>query len=81
MLSEQEKFLSRFVSLPFDEAAHIQAAQIRADLARVGTPIGPYDLLIAAIARAHSVILVTHNTREFERVAGLNLEDWELDNT
>jgi tRNA(fMet)-specific endonuclease VapC len=76
-LAQQEKFLSRFVSLPFDDKAHIQAAQIRTNLARAGTPIGPYDLLIAAIALANDVILVTHNTREFGRVASLRIEDWE----
>jgi tRNA(fMet)-specific endonuclease VapC len=76
-LAEQEKFLSPFVSLPFDDGAQRLAAQIRADLARVGAPIGPYDLLIAAIALANDLILVTHNTREFGRVAGLKLEDWE----
>lgn len=77
-LAEQERFLSRFVSLPFDDAAQRHAAQIRADLARAGTPIGPYDLLIAAIALANDLTLVTHNTREFGRVAGLQIEDWEV---
>ncbi|MBE2267717.1 MAG: type II toxin-antitoxin system VapC family toxin [Anaerolinea sp.] len=79
-LAQQETFLNRFVSLPFDDAAHFHAAQIRADLARLGTPIGPYDLLIAAIALANDLTLVTHNTREFGRVVGLKYEDWETDN-
>jgi tRNA(fMet)-specific endonuclease VapC len=43
----------------------------------MGTPIGPNDLLIAAIAVSRRMILVTHNTREFCRVSGLTLEDWE----
>lgn len=77
-LAEQEKFLDRFVSLPFDDKAHLHAAQIRADLARAGTPIGPYDLLIAAIALANDLILITHNTREFGRIAELKIEDWEV---
>ncbi|MBN1562284.1 MAG: type II toxin-antitoxin system VapC family toxin [Anaerolineae bacterium] len=76
-LAEQEKFLSRFVSLPFDDKAQEYAAQIRADLAHTGTPIGPYDLLIAAIALANDVILVTHNVREFNRVPNLIIDDWE----
>ncbi len=76
-LAEQEKFLKQFVSLPFDDAAHHHAARIRADLFRVGTPIGPYDLLIASIALANGLILVTHNTGEFGRVVGLQIEDWE----
>lgn len=52
------------------------AAEIRAGLARAGTPIGPYDVLIAAQALRHDAVLVTANTREFARVPGLTLEDW-----
>ena len=48
-----------------------------ADLARVGTLIGPNDLLIAASARAHDLSLVTANVGEFSRVVGLRVEDWE----
>lgn len=48
-------------------------------LARQGKPIGPCDLQIAAIARAHGLIVVTHNTREFARVPGLMLEDWQIE--
>lgn len=76
-LEKQEKFLSRFVSLPFDDKAHLYASHIRAELAGAGTPIGPYDLLIASIALANDLILVTHNTKEFRRVSGLQIEDWE----
>ncbi|MGB1289043.1 MAG: type II toxin-antitoxin system tRNA(fMet)-specific endonuclease VapC [Aggregatilineales bacterium] len=76
-LAQQETFLDRFISLPFDDKAQIHAAEIRANLAKMGTPIGPYDLLIAAIARANNLILVTHNTREFRRVTNLKIEDWE----
>jgi tRNA(fMet)-specific endonuclease VapC len=43
-----------------------------------GTPIGPYDTMIATIALAHNLILVTHNTAEFSRVQGLTLEDWQI---
>ncbi|MFA6015384.1 MAG: type II toxin-antitoxin system VapC family toxin [Gallionellaceae bacterium] len=68
---------SEFSSLPFDgEAARI-FGDIRADLARKGKIIGPYDLQIAAIALAHDCVLVTHNTGEFSRIVGLKLEDWE----
>ncbi len=75
-LQRQLAFLNQFVSLPFDRAAEIYG-RIRADLAARGTPIGANDLLIAAIALAHVLTLVTHNTGEFGRVAGLLLEDWE----
>jgi tRNA(fMet)-specific endonuclease VapC len=75
--TDLERFLAQFASLPFDDRAADVAARIRADLAAQGTPIGTYDLLIAAIALTNSLSLVTHNTREFGRVAGLSLEDWE----
>ncbi|MEI6415406.1 MAG: type II toxin-antitoxin system VapC family toxin [Pseudomonadota bacterium] len=65
-----------FPSLPFDDEAALRLGDIRAQLARRGTPIGPYDLQIAAIAVAHGLTVVTHNTREFSRVPGLMLEDW-----
>ncbi len=58
-----------------NEAA--EAALIRCELARSGKPIGPLDTLIAGHARALKATLVTHNTREFKRVAGLSVEDWE----
>lgn len=66
-----------FLSLPFDDAAAEVSARIRFDLAAVGRPIGANDLLIASIAMSRGLILVTHNTREFGRVAGLMLEDWQ----
>ncbi len=70
-------FLSRFASLPFDDPAARIYGGIRARLEKQGTLIGPNDLLIAAIALASKATLVTHNTREFSRVKGLKLEDWE----
>lgn len=76
-MAGQRQFLSLFISLPFDDAAAEHYAQIRADLTTKGTPIGGNDLLIAAIALANGLTLITHNTREFGRVAGLRIEDWE----
>jgi len=52
------------------------AAAVRADLENRGKPIGPYDVLIAGTALANKGVLVTHNTAEFERIEGLQLEDW-----
>ncbi len=78
-LARQQPFVSRFVSLPFDDKAAKVYSEIRADLEKMGQPIGPNDLLIAAIAIANDVMLVTHNTHEFGRVKGLKLEDWETD--
>ena len=77
-LERQQDFLERFVSLSFGDEAALLFGQIRASLASAGTPIGAYDLQIAAIALANNLTLVTHNTREFERVQGLQLEDWEV---
>lgn len=54
------------------------AGEIRADLARQGTPIGPYDVLIAGQARARNLPLITNNVDEFARVSGLQIEDWTL---
>jgi tRNA(fMet)-specific endonuclease VapC len=66
-----------FEVVPFDQHDAAQAGQLRAALASAGTPIGPYDLLIAGQALARGLILVTRNTREFARVAGLRVENWE----
>lgn len=78
-LQNQRIFAERFISLPFDDDAALYYAQIRADLAKKGTPIGGNDLMIAAIALANGLTLVTHNTSEFGRVANLQIEDWETD--
>jgi len=73
----QGSFFSRYQSLPFDDAAADAYGRIRAKLESKGARIGPNDLLIAAIAVANDLTLVTHNTNEFSRVTGLVLEDWE----
>jgi tRNA(fMet)-specific endonuclease VapC len=67
-----------YSSPPFDDKAAEKYAEIRTDLESKGTPIGANDYLIAAIALANGMVLVTHNTGEFSRVAGLQLEDWQL---
>jgi tRNA(fMet)-specific endonuclease VapC len=64
--------------LDFDAVDAEEAGEIRATLRRAGTPIGPYDILIAAQARRRDALLVTANTREFARVPGLKIEDWSL---
>jgi len=67
----------QFVVLEFDQDDARHAGEVRAHLASKGTPIGPYDVLIAGQARARKLTLVTHNTTEFERVPGLKVEDWK----
>ncbi len=79
-LRRQQEFLERFRSLPFDDAATRVYGPIRADLERAGTTIGANDLLIASIAIANGLILVSHNIGEFSRVSGLTVEDWEAAN-
>jgi len=67
----------QFEVLEFDKEDARQAGQVRAVLAARGTPIGPYDVLIAGQAVARNMILVTHNTNELGRVPGLQIEDWQ----
>jgi tRNA(fMet)-specific endonuclease VapC len=74
-LALQQAFLEQFVSLPFDNFAATTFGVIRAQLETKGTPIGAYDLQIAAIALVNNLTLVTHNIREFGRVEGLQIED------
>jgi hypothetical protein len=63
----------------FDGAATEICSQIRAQLADLGTPIGGYDVQIAATALGNNLILVTHNVDEFSRVERLQIEDWEAE--
>ena len=67
----------QFIVLEFDKEDARQAGEVRALLASKGTPIGPYDVLIAGQAVARDMILVTHYTQEFGRVPGLRFEDWQ----
>ena len=69
-------FLRPLNFLAFQDEVVSAYARIRHELEKIGMPIGPNDLLIAATALAHDLILVTHNVREFSRVSGLETEDW-----
>ncbi len=71
------EFEAPFTSLPFDDSCVDAYGRIRSELEKAGTPIGPNDLMIAAVALTHNLTLVTHNTREFQRVAHLSLADWK----
>jgi tRNA(fMet)-specific endonuclease VapC len=72
-------FLEPFHLLPFDWDAAMKTAEIRYQLEKAGTKIGPYDLQLSGQALSLDLTLVTHNTREFQRVTGLRLEDWEAE--
>ena len=67
----------RFEIVDFTAEDARTAGAVRAELAANGTPIGPYDVLIAAQALSRDLVLVTHNSREFSRVRSLKIEDWE----
>lgn len=74
--SKVSKFLLQVETLDFGPLAAEAFGGIRADLERRGEPIGPFDMLLAAHALSEGLIFVTHNTSEFQRVKGLQLEDW-----
>jgi len=80
-LRTTEDFISRLDVLPYDSDAAVHYGDIRADLERKGTTIGVNDLHIAGHSRSTGLVLVTNNTREFERVDGLRVIDWAEQNT
>ena len=71
-----EGFAARLDVLPYDDDAALHAGQLRAELAKIGKPIGPYDQMIAGHARSQGLIIVSNNSKEFKRVPGLRHEDW-----
>lgn len=75
-LTDVEGFTARLDVLKYDQDAAAHTGQLRAERAKVGTPTGPYDHMIAGHARSQGLILVTNNLREFNRVPGLRVEDW-----
>ena len=74
--AKQDFFLRQFASLPFDDRAADKYGDVFAELKRSGNLISEMDLQIAAIALAHHLTLVTHNTRHFGRIPNLAIEDW-----
>lgn len=72
-------FCKPYQCLPFDDLCAEHYGLIRADLVSRGENVPPMDLLIAATARAHDLILVTHNLRDFASIIGLKLEEWEAE--
>lgn len=75
-LGQLQALVGAVTLLPFAEEEAQAAAEIRAVLEKKGTPIGPYDVLIAATALANQATLITRNLREFRRVPGLQVSDW-----
>ena len=68
--------LDKISLIPYQQQAAETTAQIRAQLKQQGKPIGPYDIMIAGVALSQNLTLVTSNTKEFERIIGLKLENW-----
>lgn len=75
-LNALSKFLLPLQLLDVDRSSALTAAAIRAQLEKQGRPIGPYDLLIAGLAKSRNMVLVTNNTKEFTRIKDLELENW-----
>ena len=71
-------FLSSITILDFDSCEAEEYGKIRAELEKNGTPIGPMDMLIASHAQAEGLTLVTNNTRKFNRVEELDVEEWTI---
>jgi len=76
-VSRVSKVLEDFARLPFDDACAHRSADVRHELEARGMRIGPHDIQIAGSALAKDLTLVTHNVREFSRVDGLRIEDWQ----
>jgi tRNA(fMet)-specific endonuclease VapC len=72
-LERLEQFFQPFQSLPFDDSAAVHYGQLRAVLEREGRPVGANDMMIASIALAYDVTLMTRNMRKFSRIAGLRV--------
>ena len=74
--ANMQNFLSPFTIIPFNSNDAVLCGRIRAYLAQRGTPIGSYDVMIAAQGISRNFIIVTHNTKEFSRIQNIRLEDW-----
>ncbi|MDF0699283.1 type II toxin-antitoxin system VapC family toxin [Rhizobium sp. MC63] len=69
-------FMADFPTVGFEREDALAAGEVRAALAAKGTPIGPYDVLIAGQAKTRDLVLITNNVGDFRRVDGLRVEDW-----
>jgi tRNA(fMet)-specific endonuclease VapC len=75
-LRDVEGFAARLEVLPYDNEAAAHTGQLRAELRKMGRPIGPYDEMIAGHARSQGLVVVTNNTKQFENVPGIRLVNW-----
>jgi tRNA(fMet)-specific endonuclease VapC len=77
-LARAEFFIQNLPVLPLNDTALRRFGELKAELRRIGQPIADFDLLIASVALAAGYILVTNNTRHYERITGLQLENWTI---
>ena len=75
-LRDIEGFAARLDVFPYDNEAAAHTGQLRAELRKIGRPIGPYDEMIAGHARSRGLVVVTHNIKQFENVPGIRLTNW-----
>ena len=75
-LRDIEGFAARLDVFPYDNEAAAHTGQLRAELRKIGRPIGPYDEMIAGHARSRGLVVVTHNIKQFENVPGIRLANW-----
>lgn len=75
-LRDIEGFAARLDVLRYDNEAAAHTGQLRAELRKIGRPIGPYDEMIAGHARSRGLVVVTHNIKQFEHVPGIRLTNW-----
>lgn len=75
-LRDIEGFAARLEILPYDNDAAVHTGQLRAELKKIGRPIGPYDEMIAGHARSQGLVIVTNNIRQFKHAPGVRLENW-----
>ena len=71
-----ENFLTLVGVIDFDRAAAVEFGKIQDELKQIGKPTGEQDAMIAAVSRSRQSVLVTNNTRHFENISNLQLEDW-----
>jgi tRNA(fMet)-specific endonuclease VapC len=75
-LRDIEGFAARLEILPYDYDAALHTGQLRAELKKIGRPIGPYDEMIAGHARSQGLVIVTNNTKQFKHAPGVRVDNW-----
>ncbi len=77
-LTHAERFIQNITVIPLDNDSLKIFGELKAKLRKLGQPVADFDLLIASVALAENLVLVTNNTRHYERITGIKLENWML---